>query len=594
MKRSGPPVASAEERLSRQEARRVIRRSLPMLRPYRRQMVLAVVLLVAQTGAMLAGPVIIRWGIDHGVVPREPGVIDTAGVVFLVVVVVGYLVGRGAIWLVSKLGQAFLRDLRVRVFRHITGLSLDFFERGRTGVVVSRMTSDVDALQELVSQGLVLFVINGLLFVGTAVFMVVLSPLLAAVTLVIVPGVAVAVSWFRRESNRAYLDLRDAIGDTLTSLQEGLSGVRVVQAFNQEPTLIRRFQHTNEAQFGAHLRTIQISARFLPVIEFAGVSAIALHLLAGGFMLEAGLASVGTVAAFVLYDINLFEPVQQLSQLYNQLQQSGAALEKLYGLLDEEPSLAEHPDALDLPPRGALVVEDVSFAYGRTRVLSDVSLRVEPGTRVALVGPTGAGKSTLAKLVARFYDPLEGSVRFGDVDLREATARSLRERIVVVPQEGFLFNGSVRENLLVGKPEATDEELTAAVESLGLTERFAAFPDGLDTDVRERGTRLSAGERQLVSLVRAALADPALIVLDEATSNLDPGTEVEVEAALDRLLVGRSVLVIAHRLSTAARADRVVVVEGGRIVEEGTHDELIGLAGRYAALYSSWAVPSEA
>lgn len=352
--------------------------------------------------------------------------------------------------------------------------------------------------------------------------------------------------------------------------------------------MIRRFQGTNEAQYGAHLDTIRISARYFPVIEFAGVTTMAIILFAGGLMVENDLVTVGTVAAFVLYINNLFEPIQQLSQLFNQLQQSGAALQKLFELLDERPTLQERPGAVDLPERGSLDVDAVSFAYDRTPVLEDVSLHVEPGERLALVGPTGAGKSTLAKLVARFYDPSRGAVSFGGVDLRDATWSSLRRRIVVVPQEGFLFNGTIRDNVIVGNPEATDSDIDAAVERLGLTERFAALTHGLDTEVRERGSRLSAGERQLVSLVRAALADPAVIVLDEATSSLDPGTELTVERALDSLMEGRTVLVIAHRLSTAARADRVAVVDEGQIVEAGTHATLLAAKGRYAALYASW------
>ncbi|HVM39689.1 MAG TPA: ABC transporter ATP-binding protein [Acidimicrobiia bacterium] len=589
MRRMGGHLAvGVDEALSGDEARRVLRRTVRLLEPYRRQVVVASVLLVVQTATMLAGPAIIRFGIDHGIRPRDPGMINAAAVVFLVVVAVGYLAGRSVIWLVARLGESFLRDMRRRVFRHLTNLSLDFYERGKAGVIVSRMTSDVEALQELVSQGLVLFVINALLFAGVVVVLVVMSPLLAAVTLVVVPGVALASSWFRRESNKAYLDLRDAIGDTLTSLQEGLSGVRVVQAYNQEPTLIRRFANTNEAQYTAHLRTISISARYFPVVELAGVGAMAVVLLAGGFMADAGLVSVGTVVAFVLYVNNLFEPIQQLSQLFNQLQQSGAALQKLYDVLDETPTVREREGAIDLPARGSLSVDGVAFAYDRIRVLEGVTLAVEPGSRVALVGPTGAGKSTLAKLMARFYDPVEGAVRYGGVDLRDATLRSLRERIVVVPQEGFLFNGTIRDNVLVGRPEASDDDITAAVGRLGLEERFSAFPDGLDTEVRERGSRLSAGERQLVSLVRAALADPAVVVLDEATSNLDPGTELAVERALDELMRGRTVVVIAHRLSTAARADRIAVVEGGALVEEGTHHDLLARGGRYAALFRSW------
>jgi len=362
-----------------------------------------------------------------------------------------------------------------------------------------------------------------------------------------------------------------------------------VQAFNQEDAFRRRFAETNEKQFRTNLHAETVTARYTTIIEFAQGGAIALILLYGGWLTGRDVVTVGILAAFVLYLQNLFEPIQQMSQLFNTIQAAGAALQKLYQLLDEPVTIGERPGAVDLPPTGVLSVDHVSFRYARgPLVLHDVSLTVEPGRRVALVGPTGAGKSTLAKLMVRFYDAGEGSVRYGGVDLRDATLRSLRERIVVVPQEGFLFGGTIRDNILMARPGATPAEVDAAVDALGLGRRFAAFADGLDTEVRERGANLSAGERQLVSIARAALADPALVVLDEATSSLDPGTELVVEHALERLMAGRTVIVIAHRLSTAARADLVVVVDHGRLVEVGTHDELVARGGEYAALYASW------
>jgi ATP-binding cassette, subfamily B, bacterial len=404
-----------------------------------------------------------------------------------------------------------------------------------------------------------------------------------------VPPALYATRWFRRESNRAYLEVRERIGTNLATLQEGLAGVRVVQAFGREQAFTGRFETTNEAQYDANMETIRISTRYFPFMEGLGIAATAAIVGIGGYFASENIVSVGTVAAFVLYLNNLFEPVQQLSQQYNIVQSSGAALKKLFGLLDVEPTITERDGAVDLPSDGALVVSNVSFAYGdNVDVLHDVNLTIGNGERLALVGPTGAGKSTLAKLVVRFYDPRVGSISMGGVDLRDATLSSLRERIVVVPQEGFLFTGTVRDNVRVGKPDATDAEVDAAVEALGIRARFRALPDGLDTEVRERGSRLSAGERQLVSLARAALADPAVLVLDEATSNLDPGTERTVERALERLTQGRTVVVVAHRLSTAARADRVGVVDNGVLAELGSHEELVRREGRYAALYASW------
>ncbi|HEV3135278.1 MAG TPA: ABC transporter ATP-binding protein [Acidimicrobiia bacterium] len=577
-----------EDTLTRRDATQVLRRLVPYLRPYRVRIVLSILLLLGQTACLLAGPALVRHGIDAGLRKNDAGALNLSALLYLFAAIAGLFFGRAVIRMVAKVGEAFLRDLRSRVFRHLMSLGMDFFEREKTGKLVGRMTSDMDALQELVQMGLVMFVQNGLLFVGAILVIFLMSWKLALCTLVVVPPVVIASRWFRRASNKAYLLVRDRIGQNLSTLQEGLAGVRVVQAFARERAFTRRFQETNEAQYDANIETVRISAKYFPIVEFAGVLGIALIVGIGGAFVSADIVTVGTVAAFVLYLNNLFEPIQQLSQLYNTLQQAGAALQKLFELLDERPSIAERPGAVDLPEEGGLELDHVSFGYGAEDVLHDVSLRVPLGERLALVGPTGAGKSTLAKLIARFYDPREGNVEYADVDLRDATLRSLRDRIVVVPQEGFLFAGSVRDNIIVGKPDATDDDIRDAIAALGLADRFDAFPDGLNTEVRERGSRLSAGEKQLVSLVRAALADPALLVLDEATSSLDPGTERTVERALGRLTEGRTVVVVAHRLSTAARADRIAVVDDGHVPELGTHAELIAHEGRYASLYAAW------
>jgi ATP-binding cassette subfamily B protein len=335
---------------------------------------------------------------------------------------------------------------------------------------------------------------------------------------------------------------------------------------------------------------VKISARYFPVVEFAGIASTAAVIGIGGWMVHSDIVTVGTVAAFVLYLAQLFEPIQQLSQLYNTVQQSGAALSKLFGLIDTKPTIVERVGSVDLPDRGTIDVDDVSFAYGANgpNVLSHVALSVAPGERIALVGPTGAGKSTLAKLMARLYDPTEGVITYGGVDLRDATFASLRHRIVVVPQEGYLFQGTILDNVRLGHEGASDDEVRRAMQRIGVLHHFESLPDGLETEVRERGSRLSAGERQLVSLARVAVADPEVLVLDEATSSLDPGTEADVEAAIAALTEGRTVITIAHRLSTAERADRVAVVDAGGLAELGTHDELVALGGRYAALSASW------
>ena len=590
----GGPRPVVEERLDREEATQLLRRLRRMLRPYRRSIALAIGVLTVQTACILAGPLLVRRGIDKGIKAGDGAVLNQSALIYVGVALLALVLGRISIMVVARVGEAFLRDLRVGVFRHLSTLGLDFFEREKTGRLVSRMTSDVDAMQELVQMGLTAFVQNILLFTVALIAILLLSWQLALCILVLVPPLVLATRWFRRRANVAYLEVRDRVGHNLATLQEGLAGVRVVQAFGQETALTSRFEETNEAQHDANVETARITVRYFPFVEYLGVIGVATIVGVGGWFTDQGIVTVGTVAAFVLYLNNLFEPVQQLGQIYNTVQSAGAALGKLFGLLDTVPSIAARPDAVELPPVGAITVSDVSFGYGASAelVLRDVSLEIAVGERLALVGPTGAGKSTLAKLIARFYDPRDGVVTFGGVDLRDASLTSLRERIVVVPQEGYLFHGTIRDNVRVGRPGASDADVEDALAELGILERFKALPDGLGTEVRERGSRLSAGERQLVSLARAALADPALLILDEATSNLDPGTERAVELALEQLTDERTVIVVAHRLSTAARADRVAVVDAGRLVELGTHDELVDREGRYARLFASWSASS--
>lgn len=578
-----------DENLSRDEAQQVLRRLWQMLRPFRGRVYVAVVLLVLQTACVLAGPALFRAGVDRGLVAGNAAALNAAAATFLGVAIVGAILGRAVLSAVGRLGELFLRRLRERVFEHLMRLGLEYFETEQTGRLVARMTSDIDALQELVATGLVMFVQNVLLFFGAVVVIFVMSWQLALCVLVLVPVLVVSSVWFRRRSNTAYLDVRDKIGTNLATLQEGLAGVRVVQAYSQESTFVSRFRDTNLAQYHSWMTTVSITTRYFLTVEYVGVAGIAVIVGMGGVFTTKGIVTVGTVAAFVLYLSNLFEPIQQLSQLYGTLQSAAAAVKKLFDVLDTRTTVPERAGAVDLPADGRIEVDHVSFRYGDgPLVLRDVSLAVDAGERVALVGPTGAGKSTLAKLIVRLYDPAEGDVRLGGVDVRDATLASLRHRIVLVPQEGFLFVGTIRENVRMGRPDATDDEVDAAIAALGLADRFARFPKGLDTEVAERGSQLSAGERQLVSLARAALADPAVLVLDEATSNLDPGTEVAVELALERLMEGRTVVVVAHRLSTAARADRVAVIDDGRLVELGPHAQLVAGAGRYAALYASW------
>jgi ATP-binding cassette subfamily B protein len=584
-------AVDADAKLGRDEVGQVLRRAARMLRPYRRDVWGALALVVVSSAAILAGPFLLKVGIDRGITAGKGAVLDRAVGAFVVVAIVQYLASRTQVLMVSRAGEGFLRDLRIRVFDHLLRLSMPFYDREKAGVVVSRMTSDVDALQELVQQGLLQLAQSLILIAGSAILLTVVSPMLLLVCLIPVPFVVLASIKFQRDSNAAYLTVRDRIGLTLSALQEGLSGVRVIQAYGREDVEVARFAGHNGSLYRAHMRSVFVQAWYLPVIEGSALAATALTVGIGGRMVLSHTATIGTVAFFVLTLSNLFDPVQQLSQLFNTVQSSGAALHKLFELLDTEVDLAERPDAVPLPSNGELRVEGLTFAYGdNDPVLRDVDLVLPPGEKLALVGPTGAGKSTLAKLMARLYDPTSGRVTFGGVDLRDAQLRSLRTQITVVPQEGHLFSGTVRDNVRIGRPDATDAEVDAALVSLGLLERLRGLADGLDTEVHERGTGLSAGERQLVSLARAALADPAVLVLDEATSSLDPGTELLVETALERLVAGRTVIVIAHRLSTAERSDRVGVVADGHLVELGTHADLVAADGRYAALYANWVV----
>ena len=578
-----------EDKLDRDTARRVLRRSWHFAHPYRRTIQIALALVTLWTATSLAGPVIVKIGIDEGLTKHHTRSLNGAVAAYVIVTILAYLIARLQFIFLNRAGEGFLRDLRVRVFDHLQRQSLAYFDREKTGVLVARMTADIESMAELVQWGLLQFVSAGLLIAMSLVLLFVLSWELTLLALVVFPIIVVASFRFQRDSNRAYLTVRERIGHTLSAMQEGISGVRVIQAFAREGEQSRRFRETNQSLFESHMHSLKVSVWYFGLIEFCGILATASMVGVGGWLVHRGSVSLGIVTAFVLLLGSLFEPVQQLSQLYNTVQSSGASLQKLYAILDTVPDVHEAPRAVALPLVGALEVTAVAFEYlpGRP-VVSGVSLNIAIGERLALVGPTGVGKSTLAKLMARLYDPTEGTVSFAGIDLRQATMRSLRDRIVVVPQEGFLFSGTIRDNLRIAKPAATDQDIAQALTDIGVLDQFLAFPEGLDTDVRERGSRLSAGERQLVALARAALVDPAVLVLDEATSNLDPGTEAEVEHALEALMSKRTVIVVAHRLSTVRRADRIAVIDQGGLTELGTHDELVAMDGGYAALSAAW------
>jgi ATP-binding cassette, subfamily B, bacterial len=561
-----------------------------LLRPDRTGVAVSAVMIVLTTTAALSGPWILRHAIDHGLTGPHPDldVVTRSGLLFLGIGLSALVLNRLQTTLVSRTGERFVRRLRDRVFRHVLGMPPRFFEGSPPGQLVSRMTSDVDALQLLVEGGLTQLAQALLTLLLLAIALGLLSWQLSLACLLVAPFVVAATLWFRRASHRAHLALRDRVADTVGTLSESLVGMREIHAMGQQERVLAAFDAANRRQHAANVQAVRVQARYLPVMELLPVASSCIALGLGGWMVIEGRLTVGTLSAFLLYLQLTFEPVQSLSFLFNQVQSAGAALGKIFDLLDTEGDL---PDGRgELPAYGDLALHRVTFAYasGGPQVLDGVDLVVPRGEHLALVGPTGAGKSTLAKLVARFYDPTSGSITLGGVDLRESSLSGLRRRIAMITQDGYVLDATVRDNIRLARPEATDAEVDDAVARIGATEALAWLPQGLDTAAGPGGSQLSAGQRQLVALARAALLEADVLVLDEATSDLDPGTEQAVTAAMAEVMRGRTVLVIAHRLSTILEADRIAVVADGGIVELGTHAELLARGGRYAALHASW------
>jgi ATP-binding cassette subfamily B protein len=569
---------------------RRIRHLLRLLRPYRLRTAVMFVALLAATAAQLAPPPLAKLAIDEGIVPGDLTRLSLVVLAFLFSALVYWGASYLQTYLVGWVGQRVLQDLRLEIFRHLQRLSIGFYSRRQAGVIISRLTNDVQALDQLVSDGVVTLFQSTLLLVGTGVILFTLDTELALLTLIVFPILGLASLAFRIISAEAYRLTREKVALITAYLQETLSGIRVVRSFAQEERHMTRFAELNDDNRDANMRTVNLNAAYFPGVELLSSLVTAGILLYGGLQAVDGDITVGVVVAFVAALNNFFDPIQQLSQLYTTYQAGVAALDKIFELLDEEPDLADPPDAVELPRiRGEIEFDDVTFSYGSGDALCHVSLVVPPGQTVALVGATGAGKSTFAKLVARFYDPTEGRVLVDGHDLRDVSSNSLRRQMGIVPQEAFLFSGTIRDNLAFGRPDATDEEVAAAAHAVGADEFIAALPDGYDTEVGERGIQLSAGQRQLVAFARALVADPRILVLDEATANVDIHTEGKIEAGLRRLLAGRTAIVIAHRLSTIRGAGRIVVLDHGRIVEQGTHEELLEARGAYWALYRDWA-----
>ena len=556
--------------------------------PYKMRLFGLGLVTVVVTTASLAEPLIIGYAIDEGLVAGSLAVIYAMVALYVGVNVITWVFSYVQTIGMGWIGQHMILDLRNTLFGHLQSLSLQFYSEQKAGWIISRLTNDIENFNNLLNDGVQNLVKNGLTLIGVFIAIFFVDWRLALATISILPVMVVLTTWFRIESWKAYRAAREAVAEVAAHLQENVSGMRVVQAFTSEKKSATRFDERNHAYRRANARATVLSAIYFPGVEVLGSVGLAVVLLYGGYRVIAGEMSVGELVAFVGLLNMFFQPIQQLSQLYSDLQSTVASLEKVFAVLDTESDRADSPDARDLLDlRGDVEFERVSFAYGDDKVLDDVSFRIKPGETLAIVGETGAGKSTVIKLLSRFYDPTEGSIRIDGEDLRNVRGSSLRQHMGVVLQDTFLFTGTIKENIRYGRPDATDEEIIAAAKTVGADDFIRRFPEGYETQVRERGGRLSVGERQLVSFARALLADPKLLVLDEATSSVDLTTEARIEAALGRLLAGRTSIVIAHRLSTVRRANRILVMGEGRVLEQGTHDELLSLPSAYRRLHES-------
>ena len=572
------------------QTKRRLRALYRLARPYKLRTAVAIVALLGATVVALAPPYLVGRTVDE-VKKGDTSTLPWLVGAFVAAGVFGILFSYAQTYFTGWTGERMLADLRNQLFRHLQRLSLGFYERNRAGVIISRLTNDVEALDQLVTDGVTSLVQNTLTLGLTAVVLFFLDWRLALATLTVMPAMALATAWFRKRSGRAYKAVRETLGAVTATLAEDIAGMRVLQTFTRERAARENFRRVSDTYRESNMQTVTLNGVYFPFVDFLSSMATAVVLGYGGWMAFNGNVSIGVLVAFLGYLANFFDPVQQLAQLYNTFLSAVAALDKITDLMDEEPEVQDADGAAELDHiAGHVAFEDVRFAYGSgPEVLHGIDLEVPAGTTVALVGHTGAGKSTIAKLLARFYDPTAGRIAIDGVDLRDARQETLRRQLGIVPQEGFLFAGTVAENIAFGRPGATREEIVAAAHAVGADELVERLEDGYETQLGERGSRLSLGQRQLVAFARALLADPRILILDEATSSVDIGTERKIEAALRRLLRGRTAFIIAHRLSTIRDADLIVVLEHGVVVEQGTHHELIAAQGLYTSLYGDWA-----
>jgi ATP-binding cassette subfamily B protein len=557
---------------------------------------LAVVFVIIVSVANQAGPKLVSYAIDDGMIHPDMGVVVLAAFLYLASIGITAVAQRAMVKVTGRLAAWVMNDLRVAVFTHLQRLGLNFYTDEKAGVIMTRMTSDIENLQQLLQDGLAQFAVQALTMIVIAAILFATNAVLAAITvLLIVPLLTIGSLWFQRNSERGYNRVRDGIANVLGDLSENLHGVRVVAAHNRQARNIVHHRNVVGSYRDANNYTAHINAVYGPGTQMLGYLAQAAILAIGGTFVLHGSLSIGNLTAFFLYVSRFMLPIQLLVAQYNLYQQGQSSMVKLRSLFAVEPNVPEDADAVELAPiDGDIEFQHVSFGYDpASPVVHDIDLAVRAGETVAFVGPTGAGKSTMAKLVTRFYDPTEGRILIDGHDLRHVTVGSLRRQLGVVPQEPFLFAGTVRDNIAFVRPDASDEDVWEAVRAVGLVEVVERMPKGIDTVVHERGQSLSSGERQLIALARAFMARPRVLVLDEATSNLDLLSETKIEAALDVLLQGRSAILIAHRLSTAMRADRIVVILDGRVVESGSHEELVRLGGHYAEMYQTWTSHTE-